>query len=135
MKHTPSARLLRRQALLSIYINERLTQLEQHPDTEAETFYREIQQAMGQAGICWAETQVESTPLLSGIAAATITMVPDTAAVEDMVVAEPVIDTAKKAEDILKQIRLRQSAAAAMDTAEPDYTAAITGGTDVNSQV
>lgn len=113
MKHTPAARLLRRQALLSIYINERLTQLEQHPDTEAETFYREIQQAMAQAGICWAEPQVESTPLLSGIAAATITMVPDTDTAVDIAVAEPAV----------------------IDTAEPDYTAAITGGTDVNSKV
>lgn len=115
MKHTPAARSLRRQALLSIYINERLTQLEQHPDTEAETFYREIQQAMARAGICWAEPLTESTPLLSGIAAATITMVPDTDTAVDIAVAEEPVETA--------------------ESAEPDYTAAITGGTDVNSKV
>jgi hypothetical protein len=132
MKHTPSLYSIERKSCLALYITQQLLHLEHYESTDQVTAARALRELLlSQLDLLDIPLNgTAHTPLVSGLAAATITMVPEPAAITDTQMAEAdeyleapaAIDTAKRAEDILKQIRLRQSAAAAMDTAEPVQT-------------
>ena len=104
MKHTPSLYSIERKSCLALYITQQLLHLEHYETTDQVTAARALRELLlNQLDLLdIALNGTATAPLVSGLAAATITMVPDTAATATAV-AEPVqidystlIETAEK---------------------------------------
>jgi hypothetical protein len=90
MKHTPSLYSIERKSSLAIYITAQLLHLEHYEHTDQVAAARQLRELllsqMDQLDIPLNSTA--PAPLVSGLAAATITIIPDTAVAETAAVAE-----------------------------------------------
>jgi hypothetical protein len=136
MKHTPSLYSIERKSCLALYITAQLLHLEHYESTDQVTAARALRELL-LSQLDLLDIPLNGTapaPLVSGLAAATITMVPDTtvAAAEPAKQMAPAArDTAQRAEDILKQIRSRQNTAAPAASANTDWVLSPERGTAI----
>lgn len=93
MKHTPSLYSIERKSSLAIYITAQLLHLEHYEHTDQVAAARALRELL-LSQMDSLDINLNGTapaPLLSGLAAATITIVPDTDTAVDTVVAEPAV--------------------------------------------